>query len=125
MPSHAARSPQLNANPLDGSPSKLDTLSYALRARSCAILLVQDGAEGAMPTPQLIIIEGIMGSGKSTLARFLARQLQHNHYRAQAIVENTHPHPTNVMRALPHWKQPWLDLTTDALIATSLRKWRQ
>ena len=72
---------------------------------------------------KLIIIEGIMGSGKSTLARYVARQLQHNGYPARSVVENTRYHPTNVMRALPHWQKPWLDLTPQELIAASLQKW--
>jgi thymidylate kinase len=74
---------------------------------------------------KLIVIEGIMGSGKSTLARYLARQLQRNRYPARSVVENTHSHPTNVMRALPHWQKPWLDLTPADLIRMSLQKWER
>ena len=64
-----------------------------------------------------------MGSGKSTLVRFLSRQLQRNRYPARFVLENTHPHPTNVMRALPDWQKPWLDMTSHKLIAASFQKW--
>jgi hypothetical protein len=73
---------------------------------------------------QLILVEGIMGSGKSSTARFLARQIRRHHYSAVAITEATRNHPTNVMRALPHWKHPWLDLTADELLERSYQKWR-
>ncbi len=42
---------------------------------------------------KLVIIEGIPGSGKSTFARFLANQLERNHYRCELFLETTYDHP--------------------------------
>ena len=72
---------------------------------------------------RLIFVEGIMGSGKSTTARWLARLLRRNGIPAYAVPEAL-PHPTIVFRTLPHWKQPWRDMTADTLIAQSVRNWQ-
>ena len=71
-----------------------------------------------MDGSRLIFVEGIMGSGKSTIARWLARLFRRTGIPARPVPE-AHPHPTNVFRSLPHWKQPWLDLTADELMARS------
>lgn len=76
-----------------------------------------------MDLSRLIFVEGIMGLGKSSTARWLARLLQRTGIPAQPVPE-VRPHPTNVFRSLPHWKQPWLDLTADDLIARSYANWR-
>ena len=71
-----------------------------------------------MERSRLIFVEGIMGSGKSTTARWLARLLRRTGIPARPVLE-ARPHPTNVFRSLPHWKQPWLDLTDDELVTRS------
>jgi len=77
------------------------------------------------PGTRLIFIEGIVGSGKSTLTRFLARQASRNHILARGVVEHARPHPIHAYRSLPHWQQPWLDISINGLIEASLGKWRQ
>jgi hypothetical protein len=76
-----------------------------------------------MERPRLIFVEGIMGSGKSTTARWLARL-----YRRMGIpalpVPEARPHPANVFRTLPHWRQPWLDLTAEELMTHSYASWQ-
>lgn len=64
-----------------------------------------------------------MGSGKSTTARWLARLFRRAGIPAQPVPE-ARPHPTNVFRTLPHWKQPWLDLTAEELMTRSYANWR-
>ena len=76
-----------------------------------------------MDRPRLIFVEGIMGSGKSTTARWLARLLRRAGIPARPVPE-ARPHPTNVFRSLPHWKQPWLDLTPEELITRSYANWQ-
>ena len=76
-----------------------------------------------MDRPRLIFVEGIMGSGKSTTARWLARLFCRAGIRARPVPE-ARPHPTNVFRSLPHWKQPWLDLTAEELMTRSYSKWQ-
>jgi hypothetical protein len=76
-----------------------------------------------MDLARLIFVEGIMGSGKSTTARWLARLLQRVGVPARPVPE-ARPHPTNVFRSLPHWKQPWLDLTADELMGRSYANWQ-
>ena len=76
-----------------------------------------------MDRSRLIIVEGIMGSGKSTTARWLARLSRRAGLPARPVPE-ARPHPTNVFRSLPHWKQPWLDLTAEELIARSYARWQ-
>ena len=72
---------------------------------------------------RLIFVEGIMGSGKSTTARWLARLFQRAGIPARPIPE-ARPHPTNVFRSLPHWRQPWRDLAAEELMARSLANWQ-
>jgi hypothetical protein len=76
-----------------------------------------------MNRSRLIFVEGIMGSGKSTTARWLARLFCRAGIRARPVPE-ARPHPTNVFRTLPHWKQPWLDLTAEVLMARSYANWQ-
>lgn len=64
-----------------------------------------------------------MGSGKSTTARWLARLFRRNGTPACPVPE-ARPHPTNVFRTLPHWKQPWLDLTPEELVKRSYANWQ-
>ncbi len=64
-----------------------------------------------------------MGSGKSTTARWLARLFRRAGIAARPVPE-ARPHPTNVFRSLPHWKQPWRDVTADELIARSCANWK-
>ena len=76
-----------------------------------------------MERSRLIFVEGIMGSGKSTIARWLARLFRRTGIPARPVPE-ARPHPTNVFRTLPHWKQPWLDLTADELMTRSYANWQ-
>jgi hypothetical protein len=76
-----------------------------------------------MDRSRLIFVEGIMGSGKSTTARWLARLFRRAGIPAQPVPE-ARPHPTNVFRSLPHWKQPWLDLTSEELVRRNYVKWQ-
>jgi hypothetical protein len=76
-----------------------------------------------MERSRLIFVEGIMGSGKSTTARWLARLFRRTGISAQPVPE-ARPHPTNVFRTLPHWKQPWLDLTAEELMIRSYANWQ-
>jgi hypothetical protein len=76
-----------------------------------------------MDLSRLIFVEGIMGSGKSTTARWLARLFRRAGIRARPVPE-ARPHPTNVFRSLPHWKQPWLDLTAEELMTRSYANWQ-
>jgi thymidylate kinase len=76
-----------------------------------------------MDRSRLIFIEGIMGSGKSTTARWLARLFRRNGIPARPVPE-ARPHPTNVFRSLPHWKQPWLDLSAEELMTRSYANWQ-
>jgi thymidylate kinase len=76
-----------------------------------------------MDQSRLIFVEGIMGSGKSTTARWLARLFRRAGIPARPVPE-AHPHPTNVFRTLPHWKQPWLDLTAEELMTHSYANWQ-
>jgi hypothetical protein len=76
-----------------------------------------------MDRSRLIFVEGIMGSGKSTTARWLARLFGRTGIPARPVPE-ARPHPTNVFRTLPHWKQPWLDLTAEDLMARSYANWQ-
>ena len=76
-----------------------------------------------MDRPRLIFVEGIMGSGKSTTARWLARLFRRAGVPARPVPE-ARPHPTNVFRSLPHWQQPWLDLTADELMTRSYANWQ-
>jgi hypothetical protein len=76
-----------------------------------------------MNRSRLIVVEGIMGSGKSTTARWLARLFRRTGIPARPVPE-ARPHPTNVFRTLPHWKQPWRDLTADDLMARSYTNWQ-
>ena len=76
-----------------------------------------------MDRSRLIFVEGIMGSGKSTTARWLARLFRRTGNPARPVPE-ARPHPTNVFRTLPHWKQPWLDLTTEELMTRSYANWQ-
>ena len=64
-----------------------------------------------------------MGSGKSTTARWLARLYRRAGIPARPVPE-ARPHPTNVFRTLPHWKQPWLDLTAEELMTRSYANWQ-
>ena len=73
---------------------------------------------------RLVIIEGIMGSGKSTTARWIAARLEEAGLRALAITERVDPHPVRGTDGLEHWFQPWLDITTEGLVARCLAKWR-
>jgi len=74
--------------------------------------------------PGLVIVEGIMGSGKSTTVRLIAANLESAHRRAQPLTEMTRPHPVRATDGLPHWYQPWLDVTPAELVERSLAKWR-
>jgi hypothetical protein len=74
--------------------------------------------------PGLVIVEGIMGSGKSTTVRLIAANLESAHRRAQPLTEMTRPHPVRATDGLPHWYQPWLDVTLAELVERSLAKWR-
>jgi len=76
-----------------------------------------------MDRSRLIFVEGIMGSGKSITARWLARLFRRTGIPARPVPE-ARPHPTNVFRALPHWKQPWLDLTAQELMTRSYANWQ-
>jgi hypothetical protein len=76
-----------------------------------------------MKRSRLIFVEGIMGSGKSTTARWLARLFRRAGIPARPVPE-ARPHPTNVFRTLPHWKQPWLDLPAEELMARSYANWQ-
>jgi hypothetical protein len=76
-----------------------------------------------MERSRLIFVEGIMGSGKSTTARWLARLFRRAGISARPVPE-ARPHPTNVFRTLPHWKQPWLDLTPEELVKRSYANWQ-
>lgn len=76
-----------------------------------------------MEKSRLIFVEGIMGSGKSTTARWLARLFRRAGIPARPVPE-ARPHPTNVFRTLPHWKQPWLDLTAEELMSRSYANWQ-
>jgi hypothetical protein len=76
-----------------------------------------------MDRSRLIFVEGIMGSGKSTTARWLARLFRRAGMPARPVPE-ARPHPTNVFRALPHWRQPWLDLTAEELVNRSYANWQ-
>ena len=76
-----------------------------------------------MDRPRLIFVEGIMGSGKSTTARWLARLYCRSGIPARPVPE-ARPHPTNAFRSLPHWKQPWLDLSAEELMTRSHTNWR-
>ena len=76
-----------------------------------------------MDRSRLIFVEGIMGSGKSTTARWLARLFRRAGIPARPVPE-ARPHPTNVFRALPHWRQPWLDLTAAELVNRSYVNWQ-
>lgn len=76
-----------------------------------------------MDRPRLIFVEGIMGSGKSTTARWLAQLFLRAGVPARPVPE-ARPHPTNVFRSLPHWKQPWLDVTAEELMTRSYTQWQ-
>ena len=76
-----------------------------------------------MNRSRLIFVEGIMGSGKTTTARWLARLFRRAGLPARPVPE-AHPHPTNVFRTLPHWKQPWLDLSAEELMTRSYANWQ-
>jgi hypothetical protein len=76
-----------------------------------------------MDRSRLIFVDGIMGSGKSTTARWLARLYRRAGISARSVPE-ARPHPTNVFRSLPHWKQPWLDLTPEDLMTRSYTNWQ-
>src|SRR5688572_12586937 len=76
-----------------------------------------------MARSRLIFVEGIMGSSKSTTARWLARLFRRAGIPARPVPE-ARPHPTNVFRTLPHWKQPWLDLTAEELTTRSYARWQ-
>jgi hypothetical protein len=76
-----------------------------------------------MDRSRLIFVEGIMGSGKSTNARWLARLFCRTGFPARPVPE-ARPHPTNVFRTLPHWKQPWLDLTAEELTTRNYANWQ-
>jgi len=76
-----------------------------------------------MDRSRLIFVEGIMGSGKSTTARWLARLYRRTSSPARPVPE-ARPHPTNVFRNLPHWMQPWLDLSAEELMTRSYANWR-
>ena len=71
-----------------------------------------------------MIVEGIMGSGKSTTAQCIATSLQSAGRPAQAVTETTKPHPLRATDGLPHWYQPWLDITPTGLAERSLVKWQ-
>lgn len=76
-----------------------------------------------MDRSRLIFVEGIMGSGKSTTARWLARLYRRTGIAARPVPE-ARSHPTNVFRTLPHWKQPWLDLSAEELMTRSFANWQ-
>jgi hypothetical protein len=76
-----------------------------------------------MDRSRLIFVGGIMGSGKSTTARWLARLFRRLGIPARPVPE-ARPHPTNVFRTLPHWKQPWLDLRPEDLMTRSYANWQ-
>lgn len=76
------------------------------------------------PCAGLVIVEGIMGAGKSTTIQFIAMRLERANRRAQPIPEMTTPHPTRATDTLPHWYQPWLDVTPEELAERSFAKWR-
>jgi hypothetical protein len=107
-----ARSWQLNTKPLAGTLIHYRHISTTDTMK-----------ERTMDRPRLIFVEGIMGSGKSTTARWLARLFRRTGIPAQPVPE-ARPHPTNVFRTLPHWKQPWRDLTADELMTRSYANWQ-
>jgi hypothetical protein len=74
--------------------------------------------------PRLVIVEGIIGSGKSTTVGYIAAKLENAGRRAQAITEMARPHPVRATDGLPHWYQPWIDITPAELAERSLAKWR-
>jgi hypothetical protein len=71
-----------------------------------------------------VIVEGIMGSGKSTTVRAIATSLQRAGRPAQHVQETDRPHPVRGTDGLPHWYQPWLDVTPAELAERSLTRWR-
>ncbi len=64
-----------------------------------------------------------MGSGKSTTAAGSLVCIVAVGIPARPVPEAC-PHPTNVFRSLPHWKQPWLDLTAEELMTRSYANWQ-
>ena len=103
---------RLNGNPLAG------TLIHRRHISTTDTM-----KERTMDRPRLIFVEGIMGSGKSTTARWLARLFRRTGIPARPVPE-ARPHPTNVFRTLPHWKQPWRDLTAGELMTRSYANWQ-
>jgi hypothetical protein len=73
---------------------------------------------------KLVIIEGIMGSGKSTTVRAIAASLEQARLPARPIYETNRPHPVRGTDGLPHWYEPWLDVTPAELADRSLARWR-
>ena len=73
---------------------------------------------------RLVIVEGIMGSGKSTTAQCIATRLESAGRPAHAVTEMTRPHPVRATDGLPHWYQPWVDITSAGLAERSLIKWQ-
>jgi hypothetical protein len=71
-----------------------------------------------------VIVEGIMGSGKSTTVRAIATSLERVGRPAQPILETDRPHPVRGTDGLPHWYEPWLDVTPAELADRSLARWR-
>lgn len=65
-----------------------------------------------------------MGSGKSTTIRHIATKLETADRQARPVTEMTKPHPVRATDELPHWYQPWLDVTPADLAERSLAKWR-
>jgi hypothetical protein len=74
--------------------------------------------------PRLVVVEGIMGSGKSTTVHYIAAQLQRADRRAEPVTEAALPHPVRATDGLPHWYQPWLDVSPAELADRSLAKWQ-
>jgi hypothetical protein len=71
-----------------------------------------------------VIVEGIMGSGKSTTVRAIATSLERVGRPARPILETDRPHPVRGTDGLPHWYEPWLDVTPAELADRSLTRWR-
>jgi hypothetical protein len=74
-----------------------------------------------MLTTGIIFVEGIMGAGKSTTAKFITDQLRQNQIAAHFFDEGS---PLRMGTHLPHFHQPWLDVTVAEYIERSLTKWQ-
>lgn len=81
-----------------------------------------------MRPTNFILVEGIIGSGKTTTGWFVKDRLERHGVAARFLPEGPtreEPHhPLRVATELPQPQAVWRDVTVDAFIERSLRKWR-